>query len=187
MLGLLNGTFSPDLLVDDILDLPVDVIASGLVTDIALAFLHDTLGIPILVDTINDKATMQAFLAKPIDGIITDRPDLLLEITRPVPEPSTVWMLLSGLGTAAFFNGRRRSTGRKGDSHHSGGAGRNDKLRETIAGRSPGPHGPGISPVLHPFSRMRGRSACTCAWMWTARSTMRPISSLRCAGGSPTL
>lgn len=114
VLGLLNGTFSPDLLVDDILDLPVDVIASGLVTDSALAFLHDTLGIPILVDTINDKATMQAFLAKPIDGIITDRPDLLLEITRPVPEPSTVWMLLSGLGTAAFFNGRRRYTGRKG-------------------------------------------------------------------------
>ena len=109
VVGLQTGTFTPSLLVDDILELPVDVVTGGIVSDSALAFIRQTLGIPILVDTINDEATMRAFLAKPIDGIITDRPDLLLEITRPVPEPSTVWMMAAGLGGGALFLRRRRS------------------------------------------------------------------------------
>lgn len=107
VLGLLNGTFTPALLVDDILDLPIDVITSGLVTDFALAAIQQSLGVPILVDTINDIPTMQALLAKPIDGIITDRPDLLLSIVKPVPLPAAVWLLLSAVGTVSVM--RRRA------------------------------------------------------------------------------
>ncbi len=108
VVGLQTGTFTPALLVDDILELPVDVVTGGIVSDGALAFIKNSLGIPILIDTINDEATMRAFLAKPIDGIITDRPDLLLGITRPVPEPSAAWMMALGLGGGALVLRRRR-------------------------------------------------------------------------------
>lgn len=94
--SLLNGSFTPALLVDDILELPYDVVTGGVVPPQALSFIQQTLGVPILVDTINDVATMQTFLALPISGIITDRPDLLIGLTTPVPEPAAAWLLLLG-------------------------------------------------------------------------------------------
>jgi len=97
VLGLLGGTFTPALLVDDILELPYDLVTNGTVPESALSFIQQTLGVPILVDTINDVPTMQAFLTKPVNGIITDRPDLLISLTSPVPETATLPLMLLGL------------------------------------------------------------------------------------------
>ena len=97
MLGLLGGTFTPALLVDDILELPYDLVTNGTVPESAQSFIQQTLGVPILVDTINDVPTMQAFLTKPVNGIITDRPDLLISLTSPVPETATLPLMLLGL------------------------------------------------------------------------------------------
>jgi hypothetical protein len=50
---------------------------------------------------------MQYFLDLQVDGIITDRPDLLISLTAPVPEPAAAWLLLAG--AAGLFAYRRRS------------------------------------------------------------------------------
>lgn len=107
VVGLLNGSFTPSLLVDDILDLPYNLITSGVVPASALSFIQQTLGIKVLVDTVNDVPTMQYFLDLPVDGIITDRPDLLISLTTPVPEPAAAWLMLAG--AAGLFAYRRRS------------------------------------------------------------------------------
>lgn len=60
---------------------------------------------------------MREFLAKPIDRIITDRPDRLLAITRPVPEPSVAWMMALGLGGGALVLRRRPTATRIGGGH----------------------------------------------------------------------
>lgn len=110
VLGLLNGTFSPTLLVDDILDLPVDLITNGVVPDFALAGIQQSLGVPIIVDTVNDIPTMQALLAKPVAGIITDRPDLLLSLVKPatpVPLPAAALLMVPALGALSAIRRRR--------------------------------------------------------------------------------
>lgn len=107
VLGLLNGSFTPSLLVDDILDLPYNLITSGVVPASALSFIQKSLGVKVLVDTVNDLPTMQYFLDLPVDGIITDRPDLLIALTTPVPEPAAAWLMLAG--AAGLFAYRRRS------------------------------------------------------------------------------
>jgi glycerophosphoryl diester phosphodiesterase len=103
--ALAAGTFTPDLLVDDLLNVSQSFIGTGPnQVPLPLFDVLDDLGVPITIDTINDESTMRFYLDNPaVDGLITDRPALLLEI---IPEPATAGLLGMAAGTLLL---RRRS------------------------------------------------------------------------------
>jgi glycerophosphoryl diester phosphodiesterase len=96
--GIAGGTFTPDLLVDDLLNVSQSFIGNnpGQVP-LPLFDVIDDLGVPITVDTINDVATMEFYFNNPaIDGLVTDRPAVLLSV---IPEPATAGFVAVAGGT----------------------------------------------------------------------------------------
>ena len=63
----------------DLADLPFRLQGEVVVDAAVLAHFH-ALGIPVHAWTVNDEAEMRALLAAGVDGIVTDRPDLLARV-----------------------------------------------------------------------------------------------------------
>ncbi len=99
---------------DDILSIGAGTLDSYTVTDQELDAIRAK-GITIFVWTVNDSSEMAAVLQRPVDGIMTDNPDLLAQLLG-IPDltnlPVSKWALLAVCALVAATAGVRR--GRKG-------------------------------------------------------------------------